>query len=554
MRRTFLGRLLATHTVVAVAAVALLGVTLDRVFEQRAVNDLRARLIAEARTVEAVIARDGADQTYLPALGRASGTRFTVIRSDGSVLADSERDPASMANHSDRPEVRDAIAGRTGTAQRASSTLGRPFLYVALPARAGIIVRAALPADRVAGQRAAVRRAMIGASLAAALLAALFSMLIARTVARPLRDIAGEVTRVAHGDFTPIEPGGPAETRELVRAVNRMAADLAARIDEIGRETSLREQILSAMDEAVILSDGTEVVYANPAARSLFSMRDGGALPPGIPVPEGDEMIAREITLHHPTTREVRVTSLPLPGHRLLAVAHDVTEARRTDRVRRDFVADASHEMKTPVAAILATAETLETAITDDPEAAHRFAATLAREARRLTALVGDLLDLARLERPTEHDQDVDLSALARNAADEARARCEERGLSFEAEIAEGARARGSSDDFALMIRNLLDNAVRYTPTNGTVALHLATREDATTIEVRDTGIGIPSKDLPRIFERFYRVDAARSRETGGTGLGLSIVRHVAESHGGSVRAHSELGVGSIFIITLPRA
>lgn len=553
MRRTFLGRLLATHIVVAVAAVALLGITLDRVFQQRAVDDLRARLIAEARTVEAVIARDGPHQSDVLALGRASGTRFTVIRSDGFVLADSEHDPASMADHSDRPEVREAIAGRTGTAQRASSTLGRPFLYVALPARAGIIVRAALPADRVASQRAAVRRAMIGASLAAALLAALFSMLVARTVARPLEEIAGEVTRVARGDFTPIEPGGPAETRELVRAVNRMAADLAARIDEIGRETSLREQILSAMDEAVILADGTEIVYANPAARALFSLSDGGALPPGIPVPEEGAVAAVEITLHHPTTREVRVTSLPLPGGRMLAVAHDVTEARRTDRVRRDFVADASHEMKTPVAAILATAETLETAVADDPEAAQRFAATLAREARRLTSLVRDLLDLARLERPSEHTQEVDLSALALDVADEARARCEERGLSFRAEIGEGGRARGSADDLALMVRNLLDNAIRYTPDGGTVTLRLAVGEESATLEVSDTGMGIPSKDLPRIFERFYRVDAARSRETGGTGLGLSIVRHVAETHGGVVRAHSELGVGSAFVVTLPR-
>jgi two-component system sensor histidine kinase SenX3 len=236
----------------------------------------------------------------------------------------------------------------------------------------------------------------------------------------------------------------------------------------------------------------------------------------------------------------------------VLIVAQDVTDAHRIDEVRRDFVANASHEMKTPVAGILATAETLEDAIRDDPAQAQRFAGNLAKEARRLANLIQDLLDLARLDQASAEEAIAPMSELVRGAIEEARAQANGKHLTVDAVIAEGIEVPGRPGDLALLARNLLDNAIRYTPEGGRVSINLQRQNGKALLSVNDSGIGIPAKDLPRIFERFYRVDRARARETGGTGLGLSIVRHIAESHGGSVTADSELGRGSTFTVSLP--
>lgn len=547
--RTLFSRLLATHLIVAVATLALLGITLDRVFERRAVRDLETQLIAEARATRASL-EGGISEDLVRRLGTASGARLTVIRTDGTVLADSEHDPSTMENHADRPEVRVALSGRIGSKQRVSGTLGRPFLYVAIPPRDGVIVRAALPANRVTDQRRAIRLAMLAAFAASAILAAGLSALLARNVAGPLSRISRAVRRVSRGEFHAIAPEGPREARDLVAAVNTMAADLAARVAEIGHETALREQVLSAMDEAVILADDDRVIYANPAARAMFTADPMPAVPPAITAAGP----APEITLHHPVRRDVRIASANVEGGRRLIVAQDVTEARRIDRIRRDFVANASHEMKTPVAGILAAAETLQTAVSEDPEAAERFTASLAQEARRLSELVQDLLDLARLEQQPEAWTDLDLSSIVREVAERARIRCDAAGLGVDVKIAQGLRVRGRSEDLAQLTRNLLDNAIRYTPSGGSIAIHLSPSDGAICLEVSDTGVGIPAADVPRVFERFFRVDQARARATGGTGLGLAIVRHVAESHGGSVAARSELGKGSTFTVTLPRA
>jgi two-component system sensor histidine kinase SenX3 len=228
-----------------------------------------------------------------------------------------------------------------------------------------------------------------------------------------------------------------------------------------------------------------------------------------------------------------------------------VTETRRLDAVRRDFVAAASHELKTPVASIRAMAETLQQALEDDPEAARRFASRLLGEAERLSLIVMDLLDLSRLEGERPVFEPVRLDRLVEPAVDAARARAEAAGLALEVR-AQTVTVPGSRKDLTLLVGNLLDNAIQYSRRDGTIRIEIAERDGRATIVIADTGIGIPSRDLPRIFERFYRVDRARARDTGGTGLGLAIVKHVAEQHHGHVEAISELGRGSTFTVTLP--
>jgi two-component system phosphate regulon sensor histidine kinase PhoR len=241
------------------------------------------------------------------------------------------------------------------------------------------------------------------------------------------------------------------------------------------------------------------------------------------------------------------------PTGRIVVTLTDITQRRRLEVLRRDFVANASHELKTPVAAVRALAETLLTALPDDPEAGRQFAERIAREAERLDVLARDLLDLSRVERGTLDVEPVDLVGLAKEVLDGYEGLATERRVRLRSELQQ-VSMRGDRAQLGLLLSNLLDNAVRHTPAKGTVCVRLDAAESRAVLQVADTGEGIPASELPRVFERFYRVDKARARQTGGTGLGLAIVRHVAEAHGGTVRVDSELGQGSTFTVALPVA
>jgi two-component system phosphate regulon sensor histidine kinase PhoR len=296
----------------------------------------------------------------------------------------------------------------------------------------------------------------------------------------------------------------------------------------------------------VLVDSSGAVAYANPAAKTQL----GGPsfVPPVIASPG-----LHDYVVHHPQRRELRAMTVRLEDGRTLIALQDVTESKRIEAMRRDFVADASHELKTPVAAVLAVAETLEHAIDEDPSSARRFVPALVADARRLGDLVADLLDLARFESAPPSPERASLSGVVRAEIETFGPAAQRKGLRIESMIDEEVFVAAASEDLALVARNLLDNAVRYTDAGG-VSVRVFGDDGHGIVEVSDTGVGIPAKDLPRIFERFYRVDKARSRDTGGTGLGLSIVRHVVEGLGGSVKAESEFGKGSRFVVTMPRA
>jgi signal transduction histidine kinase len=321
--------------------------------------------------------------------------------------------------------------------------------------------------------------------------------------------------------------------------------------------------ILGSMEEGVLLLGGNgDRVFANAAlSRHLGSEPSDLA---GILPLELQRATKRagytgattrvEVETGVPT-RWLRATAQPVGDDgSVLVVVRDVTEARRLDAVRRDFVTNASHELKTPVASIRAAAETLRDAAADDPPAVRRFADQLEREAMRLQRIVADLLDLSRLETGSDLEDRVRLDVVAMDEVARLREPADEAGISLQLEADGVPSVHGSERDLALLIRNLVDNAIRYTKPGGDVAIRITGDNERVEVRVSDTGVGIPTRDLPRVFERFYRVDRARSRETGGTGLGLAIVKHVAENHGGTVDLRSELGNGSTFIVTLPAA
>jgi len=356
--------------------------------------------------------------------------------------------------------------------------------------------------------------------------------------------------------------GGERRRAARERAAAKTAlAELDARTTDLEERVRAREEILSTIGDGIVLfAPGGRVVYANPAARALLGRRFASA---GEVTPESlrDAVEQAGVSENGPVQCEfetggriIEASALHAGGGAVVTVARDRTVERQVERVRRDFVANASHELKTPVASIQALAETLRHSAADDPVAQERFLVKLEQEAVRLSRLVGDLLDLSRLEGGPSESGTVDLARVLTDEAGRLRPRAEGAAIRMVVDAPAPMPVRGSESDLGLMIHNLLDNAIRYSPDGGEVRAALAAAGDAVELRITDTGLGIPARDLDRIFERFYRVDPARSRGTGGTGLGLAIVRHVVHSHDGQVEVRSVLGAGSTFIVRLPLA
>jgi len=352
-----------------------------------------------------------------------------------------------------------------------------------------------------------------------------------------------------------------AEGQALRERTAHAEAELARQERSSADQRHLQDVVLSSMEEGVLLMDDRgRRVFSNPALEQHL-----GFLPDVIdelrPLPFrdavgraiGSEEIQRAEAETSAPSKWLRASAISVgPDRSVLLVVRDVTEARRLEAVRRDFVANASHELKTPAASIRAAAETLRNGALEDPPAAQRFTEQLEREAMRLSRIVSDLLDLSRLEGGSDLAERVRLDAVAADEIERLEDRLAEAELTLELHADGVPSVAGSGRDLALLVRNLIDNAVRYTPAGGRVDVTVTSQDGKVVVRVADTGLGIPQRDLPRVFERFYRVDRARSRETGGTGLGLAIVKHVAENHGGEVTVTSELASGSTFEVRLP--
>jgi two-component system phosphate regulon sensor histidine kinase PhoR len=411
----------------------------------------------------------------------------------------------------------------------------------------------------------------IGVGLVAA--AVVLAFFTARAVGRPVAALRRTVHRLADSTLPSWRWTEPDDLQGLTNELSAITTRLRDRLDGLTEERDRAGQILDALDDGVLLLDGAgRLLVANPAARSWFGLPDD--LRPGLPVqrvlgvPQVSELaekaaeagapVVGNLTVVFPEPRTLALRAFPLadrgPTGRIVVTMTDITQRRRLEVLRRDFVANASHELKTPVAAVRALAETLLTALPEDPEAGRRFAVRIGREAERLDVLARDLLDLSRVERGTLYVEPVDLVGLAKEMVALLADRAEERRIRLSTELQPNVAVRGDRAQLGLLLSNLIDNALRYTPAKGTVCVRLDATESRAVLQVADTGEGIPAAELPRIFERFYRVDKARARQTGGTGLGLAIVRHVAEAHGGTVRVDSELSRGSTFTVTLPIA
>ncbi len=523
-------------------------------------------------------------ESWITNAGNASQVRFTVIAADGRVLADSDELPENMENHAGRPEVVLALAGGEGRSRRFSATLGGETVYVAVRLGrdsspwSGGVVRVAVAADRIDPLLSHVWWLPLALGALALLPALAAAYLLSRSLTRPIERLRTMAVKVSDGDlsYRVATPRRTDEIGDLARALNQMAADLERRVAELRNARARTADILSSMDDGVLVLDIDGVVVgANPAATRMIGA--ASELIEGRPLVKTARMFparalmdealkqgvgfVRRVELAGDRTLEVHVILLhPTPKEtpQVLMVMHDETERVRIDRIRKDFVANVSHELKTPLAGLSLLASTLQRAVDEDPEGARDFARRLRGEIHRLTDLVDDLLALSELdEGPSLGKPErtpVDAAAIAREVTSSFGARALEREIALEVDAPSPAVVLGDPLSLATMVRNLVDNALRYTEPGGHVSVTVAADDRHVSLKVADDGIGIPRDDRERIFERFYRVDRARSRETGGTGLGLSIVKNVAQSHGGSVGVTSAVGVGSTFTVELPVA
>jgi len=567
--RIFLKALLAFIAVIAVATLTL-DFSIRRTWEDSLRSRLQHSLTQHARAFALRIENDHNHTLQQMAEDEAAITeaRATIITRDGRVLADSEADSATMENHAQRPEVISALKGVPGAATRLSKTVGIEFLYVAVPG-GDKIVRLAYPLSTIRAQIAGIRGSLLRATLLALAVALLLSFAAAQLISNRLRRIVGFAERVASGDLSAriAETGGD-EIAQVAMALDRTARRLEENFASVKESRSQLEALLNSMTDGVIaVSPDMHVLWANQAITGIVHR------PPQIGAPV-IELIRhpdflstlktalasrqREITIATSLSgrRSFSVTAEPLPDGGVVSVLHDISAIERVEKTRRDFIANVSHELRTPLTSIRGYAETLlETESLNDGNT-RDFLQIIRRNAERMSRLTEDLLVLARVE-SGEAKLDLQPQSAQQLVTESVSSMLETaRDSDIEIVVTQVPDALVTADAYAIhqVFANLISNAIRYAAAGKKIEVGGEDQPGTVEFFVRDFGPGIASEHVPRIFERFYRVDKARSRETGGTGLGLAIVKHIVLNHGGAVRVQSSLGHGSTFYFSLPKA
>jgi two-component system, OmpR family, phosphate regulon sensor histidine kinase PhoR len=572
VRRHIIVRVLAGYVVlslIALGAFAIYSVSLAR---RLSFDALTRGLTATARTalvaVQPLMAGGRAPQldTLVAGMGTQGGVRITVIDKTGIVLADSQDNPSTMENHSLRPEVAEALAGRVGSSWRLSNTERTWMIYVAVPvpANGGVIRAASYPKELDAAVSRTEGSIVVFGSLLF-LACVLSALVLSRSITAPLSDLSDVVKRFASGDFAArLHLRRRDEIRTLADTFNMMGERVQQLFLERAQRTQELDSIFTSVQQGIVVLDGDgRIVRSNNGFAELAGDRpvEGKTLWEVLRAPRLTELVQAARASGARQAEEVGVgertvlCAVERMGGRgeLILFLSDTTDLRRLEAVKRDFVVNASHELRTPLTSIVGSLEMLEGKVRGDDE---RWVEAIRRNADRMAAIVQDMLLLSRLEaRGAEPSPaPVDLARLVRDVAGMVAHRAETQGLTLSVSVEAGVPPL-EADGFLLeqMLVNLVDNALKYTE-KGSVEIRLAAENGSIRIEVRDSGIGIPPESLPRIFERFYVVDKSRSRKLGGTGLGLAIVKHIVNVHRGTIDVESTPGQGTRFVVRLPRA
>jgi two-component system phosphate regulon sensor histidine kinase PhoR len=557
--------------------------TLTRFHDKKTKAELRERaLIARELLTPLLKAEQYTEMQRLSRhLGHSTSTRITVILPSGRVVADSEKNPAQMDNHGNRPEVLRVLKGAVGMARRHSDTLNKQMIYLAVPlendGKLRAVVRTSIPQTAVTRDISNIYTDIIWGGAIVALLAALISLWVSHRINRPIQEMQRGAEQFAEGNLDyRLQTATSVEMAALADTMNRMAAQLGERISQITNQRNELGAVLKSMVEAVFAVNMDEqLIRFNRAAEELLDLDGhhdmGRTIAEVCPNPELKQFVTRALTASKAISGEIVFKNgasryLQAQGAKLrdergvsmgaLIVLHDVTQLKRLEEIRRDFVANVSHELKTPIASVKAGAETLRDGALDDPHGARQFIDIIVRHADRLAAIIDDLLTLSRIEQEKDPESfnltATKLKEVLESAVLAVREQAEDKQIRIETTCAENLAARINPNVLVHAIINLLDNAIKYSDEKSCVSLAAEASADRIHISVSDTGCGIPEEDQQRIFERFYRVDKARSRKLGGTGLGLAIVKHIASAHNGHVSVQSTFGEGSRFTIHIP--
>jgi two-component system, OmpR family, phosphate regulon sensor histidine kinase PhoR len=571
-------KLLAVFLIVIAATAAILDVMIGSAWETslrgEIERNLKQKTLLFAHRVEIDRAHTLADIAAQE--GQAAGGRATVIDASGKVLADSESNPAQMENHAQRAEFAAALAGKTGENERRSAALGIPFLYVAAPISGGA-VRLAYPLSDIEAVQAQVRRRLLWGSAIASLMALLIAAGASIWMSRRLQNIVDVAARIERGDLrarvhdTPLD-----EIGRVAAAIDKTAQQVEVSFAALRSSQRQLETLLNSMQDAVIaVSPDGLVRWANQPMDRLVPQHTRLNAPVVETIRDPDFLATVKAAMTTKDAKTARATSIvpgrafdvtaaPLPDGGVVAVLRDLTETERVEKTRRDFIANVSHELRTPLTSIQGYTETLLDTIHNDSASTREFLEIIRKNTVRMARLTEDLLTLARVESgetrfETEPVPPVELLHDAEESFREIA-----RGHGVDLQILDSHNGSGSVESLPQVLAdreaihqvfsNLIDNAMKYGRGGGRVELGARAAQRGIEFYVRDFGAGISSEHLPRLFERFYRVDKARSRESGGTGLGLAIAKHIMRAHGGSIRAESELNHGSTFVFTLPTA
>lgn len=558
--------------VAALVVIAACTISLDLLIS-RAWEDMLRRQIETSLQQKALMLASRAESAppnqlaqIVHEVAQASASRVTVIDRTGKVLADSEADPARMENHATRPEFAAALHGQEASSSRLSKTIGAELLYVAVPMRGGA-VRMAERLTVLREVNVQIRRDLFQASAIAAILAMFLAFLTAHSIGRRLVRITNFAERIASGDLSArIEESSSDEIAHVATALDKTARRLEEGFSALENSRQTLEALLNSMQEPVIaVAPDQRVLWANQRMERLLpgGVRLGSPLVQSVRDPDILDSVnkvldTRDVTVARAAKissgRIFDVTAAPMPGGGAVAVLHDQTEIERMEKTRRDFIANVSHELRTPLTSVQGYAETLLETTTLTPSA-REFLDIIRKNATRMGRLTEDLLILARVE---SGEQAFNLEmAMPQDLLSDAQQTFRQLAAARDIELSVMNTATSAVlvDRYAIhqVFSNLIDNALKYGAQGGKILIGACDTEEGVQFYVRDFGFGIPSEHLPRLFERFYRVDKARSRESGGTGLGLAIAKHVVRAHSGTIRAESELNHGSTFYFTLPR-
>ncbi len=565
----------------------LLGISffVSRVIETKMLSQVEASLLAKAKLVENQIPTSDTPsegvQDKVKHIATQTQSRITVIDISGKVIADSMRDLSQvkeMDNHRWRPEVRSAIEGRVGSSIRFSQTLQMKMFYVAVPMFKGgdveRVLRITLGLDKLNEILSSVRKPILIGLIFGVFVVLVMGFTVGASIRKRVEEMTLAATRYAKGDLSQkIMVQGSDELNVLADTMNKMAHILTKRISEIENERSKLSAILDNMTEGVIaVNSQRRLVLMNQSAKNIFGISQSDILAkPLLEIVKNQlidqiveksiaqsKTISKEIEMNYPENKILKANAVGMQevGREVssILVIYDVTELRRLEMVRSEFVANVSHELKTPLTSIKGFIETLLGGALEDKEQSRKFLQMMDEDTKRLARLIDDILKLSNIE-SKEDDlnlKHLNLKQLVSSVVEILEPQSKEKKISIRNQIPD-IQVQADEDKLRQVFLNLIDNAIKFNSEGGFVTLDINEIPGYYEISITDTGLGIPSEATSRVFERFFRVDKARSREMGGTGLGLSIVKHIVENHGGSVSCNSSIGEGATFYFTLPK-